>query len=586
MTCRPLPGPPPFRALTGALLVSLAPTIASAQVCLLNEDFAGAALPAGWDIGPAVERIDANGTGTGEFVPAWRVGTAAEANANGYFPVPDGPVDNRSIMANDDAPPCDCDLDSARLTTPAIDLSDADHALLSFRYVLDGAFGGDSAWVELSIDGSSWTRVADLVPGTGWQQRSVDLAAADGAPSARVRFHWTDRGGWASGLALDDVCVRGRAAHDLALEGLTFGDLHTSPFNSTIIGLDPAEVPVTQAASPSITVVVRNKGHLPLFGVRATVDLALNGGPQGQWTSDTLALLAANDVDTLVVRTDWDPTGPGVLTATATVGSGGSEDVPGDETGSVQRRLTAAGWADGDGAYAQRSGPTMGGIDAGGAGYLAGCRYELQADDLVHGLGVRLDAGTVVGALVIGRLLNQDLQPVASTDTIRITDADVQAGLAWGWTFLPFDTPVAVDGGTDLVAVVEQVPDSGLMRIALGGEVRPGTAVVHELNALDWTYPLRAPLVRLHLSPVAVTVTEPSARQDLILRQEGTQLTVVVPWSIRRLRVLDAAGRAVLTQDPAGAPSTVHVGGLANGAYLLVVEGADARATARFVSSH
>jgi hypothetical protein len=565
------------------ILVCLAPSIASAQTCLLNEDFTGAALPAGWDIGPAVERIDANGSWTGEFVPAWWVGTAAEANANGYFPVPDGPVDNRFVMANDDAPPCDCDLDSARLTSPTIDLTGADHAVLTFRYVLDGVFGGDSAWVELTVDGSSWMRVADLVPGAGWQQRSVDLAAADGAPAARLRFHWTDRGGWATGLAVDDVCVRGRAAHDLALELLTFGDLHTSPFNSTIIGLDPAEVPVSQAASPSLSVVVRNKGHLPLFDVHTTVLLALNGGPQGLWSSDTLALLASNSADTLIVGTDWVPPGPGTLAATATVGSGGSEDVPGDETGTVQRRLTGGGWADGDGAYAHRAGPTLGAVDAGGVGYMAGCRYELQAEDQVHGLGVRLDAGTEVGALVIGRLLNPDLQPFASTDTIRITEADVQAGLAWGWTFLPFDTPVQVDGGTDVLAMVEQVPDSGLMRIALGGEMRPGAAAVHEINSLEWSYPLRAPLVRMHLSPVAVTVVEPRTRYELIVQQVGAQLTIQAPWPIRTIRVLDATGRTVRVQGPDGAMAAVSLGGLAEGAYLLIVEGQDAQATARFV---
>ncbi|MBL8011910.1 MAG: hypothetical protein JNJ64_14995, partial [Flavobacteriales bacterium] len=196
-----------------------------------------------------------------------------------------------------------------------------------------------------------------------------------------------------------------------------------------------------------------------------------------------------------------------------------------------------------------------------------------------------LDAGTEVGAQVIGRLLNTDLQPVASTDTFHITDADVQAGLSWAWTYVPFDAPVPVDGGTDLLAVVEQVPDSGLMRIALGGEVRPGTAVVHELNALDWSYPLRAPLVRLHLGPVAVAVAEPSVRPELILRQEGTQLLVGAPWPIRGVRMLDAAGRTVLAEGPSGTTSSLHVGNLATGAYLLVVEGAQARAMGRFVST-
>lgn len=582
MTCPPLPGHPPLRALTGVLLFSFLPTITAAQVCVLDEGFNGMAPPSGWDIGPAVQRLDANGAGTGEFVPAWRVGTAGEANAAGYFPVPDGPVDNRFIMANDDAPPCDCDLDSAQLTTPAVDLSGAGHAVLTFRYFLDGAFGGDSAWVDLSIDGSSWTRVADLAPGTTWQHRSVDLGAADGAPAARVRFHWSDRGGWASGLALDDVCIRGRAAHDLALELVHFGDLRTSPFNSTIVGLDPLEVPVTQAAGPTVSVVVRNKGHLPLFSVHAAVELALNGGAQGQWSSDTIAVLVADAADTVVVRTEWTPGGPGLLSASATVASGGSEDVPGDESGVVQRTLTAAGWADGDGAYTLRAGPTLAGLDAGGAGYLAGCRYEIAADDLVHGVSARLDAGTEVGALVIVRLLNTDLQAMASTDTIRLSDADVLTGLAWGWTYFPFDVPVAVEGGTDVLAVVEQVADSGLVRLALSGEVRPGSAVMHELGELDWRYPLRAPMVRMHLSPVAAAVPQSLPNDGLNVRQDAERLLIGAPWPMRSVRVLDMAGRTLAEQGVDGPWAEVPLDHLTGGTYVLVVEGGERRATARF----
>lgn len=585
MTRFPLTGRLRLRTLAGVFPVTLLPTLAMAQTCALTEEFQGPAVPAGWDIGPDVERLDANGAGTGEFVPAWRVGTSTEANAGGYFPVPERPVDNRFIMANDDASPCDCDLDSARLTTPPIDLSTAEHTLLTFRYYMDGAYGGDSAWVELSLDGNTWMRVADLAAGNDWQRASVDLASADGASAARLRFHWTDRGAWASGLALDDVCVRGRAAHDVALEQLAFGSLHSSPFNSTDAGLDPAEVPVTQSGSPTISVVVRNRGHLPLFGTHAAVDLALNGGPLGTWNSDTLDVLAPDAADTLLVHTGWTPSGPGSLTAAATVLTGGSEDNPGDEGASVERRLTAAGWADGDGSYAQRTGPTLGGLDAGGAGYLAGCRYEFPAEGQVHGMGVRFDAGTQAGARIIGRLLNPDLQPIASTDTIVVTDADVQTGLAWGWTFLPFDTLVEVAAGTDVLALMEQVPDSGMVRLASGGEVRPGTAMMRELGSAAWTYPLRAPLVKLHLSPVAVAVPETSSELGLRLRQDITKLIITAPWVIGQVRVLDPAGRIVHVEGARGPAAEVGLGGLAPGAYLLEVTGGSHRATARFVHS-
>ncbi len=582
MTRRHLPGPPPFRALSGMLLLTLAPCLVQGQGCTFNEAFSAPTLPVGWDIGPDVERLDANGAGTGEFVPAWRVGNSTEANAGGYFPVPERPVDNRFIMANDDASPCDCDLDSARLTTPPIDLSTAEHTLLTFRYYMDGAYGGDSAWVELSLDGNTWMRVADLAAGNGWQRRSVDLAAADGAPAARLRFHWTDRGAWASGLALDDVCVRGRAGHDLGMEQMAFGDLRSSPFNSTAIGLDPAEVPVTQSGSPTISVVLRNRGHLPLFGAQASVALALNGVPVGTWNSDTLFLLTPDAADTLVLHTTWTASGPGTLSAAATAFTSGSEDNPGDETGTVQRTLTAMGWADGDGSYAQRTGPTQSALDAGGSGYLAGCRYEMHADDQVYGMGVRFDAGTEAGALIIGRLLNTDLQPIASTDTIPVTDADVQTGLAWGWTFLPFDTAVAVAGGTDLLALVEQVPDSGLVRLAQGGEVRPGTAMMREWDATAWTYPLRAPLVRLHLSPVAVTIPEP-ASGSLMVQQDVGRLTITAPWAIRSVRVLDLAGRIVHRSDGNGATTEVALGDLAPGTYVLEAEGLNQKTTVRFV---
>src|SRR5690606_159569 len=74
----------PMLMLAGTLSAQGA---AKAQACFFSEDFSNG-LPAGWDIGPAVERQTADGTGLGEFVPAWIVGTASEANANGFFPVP------------------------------------------------------------------------------------------------------------------------------------------------------------------------------------------------------------------------------------------------------------------------------------------------------------------------------------------------------------------------------------------------------------------------------------------------------------------------------------------------------------------
>src|SRR5437868_10025763 len=97
------------RAL-GTLLLLVIPAFAQAQgrpkaqACFFSANFEDGLIPAGWDIGPLVERQDSLGL----FVPAWTVGTSSDANANGSFPVADIPTGNHFVMVNDDASPCDC----------------------------------------------------------------------------------------------------------------------------------------------------------------------------------------------------------------------------------------------------------------------------------------------------------------------------------------------------------------------------------------------------------------------------------------------------------------------------------------------
>src|SRR5690606_35337204 len=56
-----------------------------AATCFFTNDFEHEDALNGWDLGPAVERRTPEGEGLGEFVPAWTTGTAADANAEGYF---------------------------------------------------------------------------------------------------------------------------------------------------------------------------------------------------------------------------------------------------------------------------------------------------------------------------------------------------------------------------------------------------------------------------------------------------------------------------------------------------------------------
>ncbi len=55
-----------------------------AAACFWSADFEDGAWPAGW-VTNLVERQTPEGTGLGETVPAFAIGTAVDANANGFF---------------------------------------------------------------------------------------------------------------------------------------------------------------------------------------------------------------------------------------------------------------------------------------------------------------------------------------------------------------------------------------------------------------------------------------------------------------------------------------------------------------------
>jgi len=93
----------------------------------------------------------------------------------------------------------------------AVDLSAATWPVLRFwdRYELNG---GDSFVVEVSPNGTTWTRLYGQEFGTrtNWQEHAISLTQWRGEPNLRIRFHmWTDSGAGtrAYGWNVDDVSV-------------------------------------------------------------------------------------------------------------------------------------------------------------------------------------------------------------------------------------------------------------------------------------------------------------------------------------------------------------------------------------------
>ncbi len=106
----------------------------------------------------------------------------------------------------------------------AVDLTEVDWPALSFRdrHAFYSADAGDRGILEVSPNGSSWTRVYG-VTGTreGWAEQRIDLSPWRGEPNLRIRFYLESNSSLAGeGWFVDDFSVEEHAA----------GGMQTLPF--------------------------------------------------------------------------------------------------------------------------------------------------------------------------------------------------------------------------------------------------------------------------------------------------------------------------------------------------------------------
>ena len=523
---------------------------AKALTCLLNADFE-AGLPAGWDIGSQVAVVD----GAGASVDAWRVSNATDANVNGFFPVVDDPFNGRFIMANDDAPPCDCSMGNVVLTSPAIDLSTVTGAALQYRVYHDGNFGGGPALVEVGTDGGTWSRV-DSIPAVdnAWQHRFVNLDDLDGSSNVQVRFTWSDNGQWASGIALDDICIRGRLNEDVTLVETYLHDPLPSPFNSSVRSLRYTELPLQQAAALTVAARIRNSGRNMARQLRVSVNVTQNGNAAGPFTSAVLDSLAPGGEAVLRVATGWTPASVGELSIVYTAETQAADEDMLDNGGSATMRITGPGWADGYGALGSAFGPAQG--DVGGDGvFVVLARAELlQEERTPTGITAFLGTGCTEGTSVRALLLDANLSFLDSSARHILTGDDIQRIASGVPLFLPFDGSVALRG--DIHYGIQSVGTGDRLVARVAGPAASGAALTLQGSFLDVDYLPVSPMLRLHFEQVGVGLHENGAEQggfrlrqvhdELVLERHDTREAALVV-------VRDALGRTLFERNiPAG----------------------------------
>lgn len=566
-----------------------------AQGIFYSADLESGSWPAEFDLGPEVERLDSEGVGTGEFVPAWRIGTALDANAGGFFPVPNVPTGNRFAMANDDAEPCDCDLAEVSLVLNAPSLVGRSGVAMECRVFHERTLGGGDAFVEVSLGGGSWILLATVPVLVGdWQPLLVNLGAFDGLDDVRIRFRWSDGGSWASGFAVDDIVLRERSPNDLAVEAVLIGDPGASPFTTGDQRLAYAQLPLEQTAPLTFSAEVMNRGTQILDGISLSVSVALDGTVQLVLDSLLAGSLIPGERTTVVFSSDWIPASAGAVTVTINGDPSTPDDEPSNNSNSGALRITGPGWDLGYGAMARDQGQEQG-VHGDTTGFILANRMELpNSGSVVRGMSAFVTANSALGAQLRAILFDVNLAFVDTSTRYTLTQEDLDRAGSGEPLYLPFEGLEPLAAG-DYFIGVQLLDGTGSAFVGLSGSSPAGAALFMQGVNFDVEYLRSTPMVRLHLEDYAVGLAERPVDEGTILHVHPVPMhdSGVLRFTLDRAaqsmwRLVDIHGREEMRTElgmlGAGEHSySIDVQGLAAGVYIVELHTGGQRSVRRVV---
>jgi len=569
-----------------------------AQGIFFSADFNDGLWPSAFDLGAAVEQQTSEGEGLGVFVPAWRIGTATEANAGGFFEVPDMPIGNRFAMANDDAEPCNCDLQNVSLTFTAPGFAGRSGVALECRVFHDQVLGGGDAYVEVSFLGGSWSQVATIpVDPQEWQPLLINLSAYDGFNNLRIRFRWSDNGQWASGFAVDDIVLRERGAVDLAVEQVFTYDPTANPFNTGDQVLRYTLLPLEQVAPMQVAAEVMNRGTQVLTGFTVSATLALNGTVQVTRDSVLTTTLLPGERIVIQLPMDWVPTEVGQITATLTGTTTATDEDPSNNAGTAELQVTGPGWEGRYGAMARDNGQLQGTV-GGAFPFIALTRLEMaNSGSTARGVSAYITSNSAVGEELRAILFNSDFAFVDSSSRHVLTLEDLDRAWVGESLYLSFAEQMELSAG-DYFAGMQHLDGANEVFIGFSGNSPIGASVLMQGPTFVVDYLRTAPMVRLHLDGFGVGVAEYGTTSNgslhvfpVPLNGEGTVRFELATASSATLRVLDMSGRVVrmdvLGHLPQGPNTAVlSTNALADGLYVVEVQAGSQRSWAKVIVAH
>ena len=246
--------------LVSAITIAIGTT--KAQSVIFSENFettVGTAIPTTWT------------QSTASSDGGWLSGTAL---ASTYFPIP---AHTRYLATNDDN--CNCDKSKDSLKTFSVSFAGTTHPFLTFDiFFLNSENGGLAPPQEVGTvivstnNGVTWTTVNTLSGAGSWVNDTISLTAYAGMSNVRLGFVYNDGGGWAWGMAIDNVKVTEPLNKDL---------------NVTRIDMSRYMTPGSQ----TVTTDIQNLGGANITS--ATLNYSIDGGtPVTQVFSPAIAFNA------------------------------------------------------------------------------------------------------------------------------------------------------------------------------------------------------------------------------------------------------------------------------------------------------
>ncbi len=468
------------------------------NVPILEEDFQSGipGLPAGW-VTNDVEQLDASGNPLGTFVAGFVSGDASAANNGGFFPVPDI-AGNTFAYANDDGPPCDCDMIDVYLQTPVMDFSTVENAAVTFNAFQDGNFGSGDWTVQASINGVDWvTEFTSSAADDGspeWKEVVVTLFDYDGEAEVWLRFQWSDASAWATGFAVDNIVVDQILDDNLSLQEVFSADPNNPDLENVVI--EYSQVPLEQTVSMWLGAAVSNNGINPQSNIIVSAEIFSNGVSQGVFESDPLASLEFLETDSIFFDSGFTPSELGEVEVQMSVSSDNPDQNPDNNSGVESFLVT-------ENIYARdQNSLTLFQSNATNE-FRSANLYEMPVGGTtVYGLAVAFGAGitdpTQPGTICEIELWNAALDDILANAEYEIEEDDINESGGASFAVIPFEDPYEVEAGEVVMGTVHHFggsPEENV-RIGLSGQSIPQTSFFQD-EAGTWFFTLNTPMVRL-----------------------------------------------------------------------------------------